>query len=72
MLRRILGLAVFAVIVWLVLKVAFGVLGTLIGLAFTVLWLAAIGFVCYVILRVFSPTAADRLRDLIRGGPKPA
>lgn len=36
MIRSVLGFALFAVVVWLVLKQAFGILGTLIGLAFTV------------------------------------
>jgi len=67
MIRRILGFALFAVAVWLVLKIALGILGTLIGLAITVLVLAAMGYVFYLVLRVFSPAAAVRVRDAIRG-----
>jgi len=69
MIRRILGFALFAVAVWLVLKIALGILGTLIGLAITVLVLAAMGYVFYLVLRVFSPAAAARVREAIRGRP---
>jgi len=69
MVRSILGFALVAVVVWLVLKIAFGILGTLIGLAITGLWLAALGYVLYLVLRVFRPATAARLRDAIRGRP---
>lgn len=73
MLRRILGLALFVVVAWLVLNVVFGLVGTLVGLAITVLWLAAVGFLFYLVLRVFSPRTADKVRDMISGRPvKPA
>lgn len=67
MIRSILGFALLAVVVWLALQIAFGILGTLIGLAIVVLWLAAIGYVCYLVLRVFSPSTAARVREAIRG-----
>ena len=72
MFRSILGFALFAVVAWLVLKIVFGLLGTLIGLAMTVLWLAAIGFLFYLVLRVVSPSTADKLRDKIKGKPADA
>ena len=67
MLRSILGFAVFAVVAWIGLKIVFGLLGGLIGIAMTVLWLAAIGFLFYLVLRMLSPSTADRLRDVIKG-----
>ena len=67
MLRSILGFAVFAVVAWIGLKLVFGLLGGLIGIAMTVLWLAAIGFLFYLALRIISPSTADRLRDVIKG-----
>lgn len=67
MLRSILGFAVFAVVAWLGLKLVLGLLGGLIGIAMTVLWLAAIGFLFYLVLRMLSPSTADRLRDVIKG-----
>ena len=69
MIRKILGFALLAVAVWLVLRIAFGILGTLIGLAITVLWLAALGYLFYLVLRVFSPATAAKVRDAIRGRP---
>lgn len=72
MIRKILGFAVLAVAVWLVLKIAFGVLGTLVGLAITVLWLAGLGYLFYLVLRLVSPAAAARVRDAIRGRPASA
>jgi uncharacterized membrane protein len=47
----------------------FGILGSLFGLAMTVLWLAAIGFLFYLALRLVSPSTADKVRDMIKGRP---
>ena len=69
MFRSILGFALLAVVAWLGLKLVFGILGSLAGLAMTVLWLAFIGFVVYVALRLVSPRTADRIRDMIKGRP---
>lgn len=67
MFRSILGFAIFAVLVWIGLKLIFGLFGVVMSLLMTVLWLAAIGFIIYVVLRVISPSTADRVRDTIRG-----
>ncbi len=67
MFRSILGFAILAVVAWLALKLIFGILGSLAGLAMTILWLAALGFLVYLGLRLVSPSTADRLRDTIRG-----
>ena len=67
MFRSILGFAVLAVVAWLALKLVFGILGSLFGLAMTVLWLAAIGFLFYLALRLVSPSTADKLRNMIKG-----
>jgi hypothetical protein len=67
MFRSVLGFAIFAVLVWIGLKIIFGLLSGLMGILMTVLWLAAIGFIFYVVLRVISPATADRVRDTIRG-----
>ncbi|PYP12915.1 MAG: hypothetical protein DMD56_02360 [Gemmatimonadetes bacterium] len=72
MFRSVLGFAVVAVLAWLGLKLVFSVLGGLIGLAMTVLWLAAIGFIIYLVLRVVSPTTAEKIRDMIKGRPADA
>ena len=67
MFRSVLGFAIFAVLVWIGLRIIFGLLGGLMSILMTVLWLAAIGFIFYVVLRVISPATADRVRDTIRG-----
>jgi len=70
MMRNILGFALLAAVVLLVLRIGLGILGTLIGVAITVLVLAAVGYALYILLRLFSPSTAARLRDAIRGAPK--
>ncbi len=72
MFRSVLGFAVFAVLAWLGLKLVFSALGGLIGLAMTVLWLAAIGFIIYLVLRVVSPSTAEKIREMIKGRPADA
>jgi len=72
MFRSIIGFAVFAVLAWLGLKLVFSVLGGLVGLAMTVLWLAALGFIFYLVLRVVSPSTADKIREVIKGRPADA
>jgi len=67
MFRSVLGFAIFAVLVWIGLRIIFGLLGGLMSILMTVLWLAAIGFIFYVVLRVISPATADRVRATIRG-----
>ena len=69
MFRSIIGFAVLAVVAWIALKIVFGILGSLVGLLVTVLWLAAIGFVCYLVLRMVAPRTADRVREAIKGRP---
>lgn len=64
---KVFGFALFAVVVWLVLKLALGLVGTLIGLAITVGVLAGLGYACYVVLRLISPSTAAKLRDAISG-----
>ncbi len=69
MIRRIIGFALLAVLVWIVAQVAFALLGTLVGLAITVLVFAAFGYVFYLVLRLVSPSTAARVREMIRGRP---
>jgi hypothetical protein len=67
MLRSILGFAVLAVLAWFGLKIVFGLMGGLLAIAGTVLYLAALGFLFYLGLRIVSPSTADRVRDMVRG-----
>ena len=67
MFRSIIGFAVLAIVAWLGLKLVFGIVGSLFGIATTVLTLAVIGFFFYLALRILSPSTADRVRDMIKG-----
>ena len=67
MLRNIIGFAVFAVISIFLVKVFFGLFGLVLGLLGTILWLAVVGFVIYLILKFFSPDTADRVREMVAG-----
>jgi hypothetical protein len=66
MVRNVVGYAVFAAVVIMALKL----LGFVWGLLGTLLWLAFLGFVFYVILRLFAPGTADKVRDTIKGEPR--
>jgi predicted lipid-binding transport protein (Tim44 family) len=48
-------------------KVLFGVFGLVLGLLGTVLWLALVGFVIYLILKFFAPGTAARVREMVGG-----
>ena len=67
MFRSIFGFALFALVAWLALKIVFGILGGLVGLAMTLLMFAAVGFVFYLVLRMISPSTADKIRTVIKG-----
>ena len=69
MLRNIIGFAIVACLAWLGIMFMFSIFGGMIRLAGTVLWLAALGFMIYLVLRVVSPSTADKIRDMIKGRP---
>ena len=54
----------------LVLKVALGLVGVLMGLIVSILVLAAMGYAFYIVVRVLSPSTAERIRQAIRGTPR--
>jgi len=72
MFRSILGFALLAVVAWVALNLILGLFGFVIGLAMKLVWLAAIGFLFYLALRLISPSTADKLRDAIKGRPSGA
>jgi hypothetical protein len=67
MLRNLFGFAVFAVLAMVLLKVVFGLFGLVLGLLGAVLWFAFLGFVIYMILKLFAPDTAARVREMIAG-----
>lgn len=69
MVRSVVGFAGFAVVALLALKLLSGLFGIVFGLFGTILWFAFWGFVFYLILRVIWPSAADRVKETIKGKP---
>ncbi len=71
MIRTFLGYAVLAVVGFFALKLIFGLLSIAFSLFIGLLWLAAIGFAVYLILKVISPDLARRVHDTIAGNKAP-
>ena len=71
MIRSVVGFAGVAVVAMIALKLLGGLFGFAISIFMMLLWLAFWGFVLYLVLRVFAPGLADRMRGVIRGD-KPA
>jgi hypothetical protein len=67
MVRKILGFAVLAVVAYFALQLAFSLLGVALGLAMTLLQLAAVGVVVYWVLKLIAPSTARKVDDVIRG-----
>lgn len=65
MLRNLFGFAVLAVVTVFLLKVVFSLFGLVLGLLGAVLWFAFVGFMIYLVLKVFAPGAAARVREMI-------
>ncbi len=72
MLRTMLGYAILAVIAFFALKLIFWLLGAAFTLLITVAWLAAIGFACYLVLKLIAPDTARRVHETISGRHRPA
>lgn len=72
MLRTIFGYAVLALIGFLALKLVFGLLGFVFTLAIGLIWLAAVGFALYLVLKLISPGTARRVREVVNGKERPA
>jgi hypothetical protein len=67
MMRTILGYAVLAVVGLFALKLVFGLLSIAFTLFWAALWLALLGFIFYLVLKVISPGTAARVREAIKG-----
>ena len=69
--QKLLGYSLLAIGAMFLWRVLTGLFGLLMGLVFSLLWLAFVGFIIYLIIRVFSPSTADRIQEMI-SGKKPA
>ena len=67
MVRTMVGFAGVAIVAMIALKM----LGALFGFAISIIWtlciLAFWGFVIYLVIRIFSPSTADRIRSTVKG-----
>jgi hypothetical protein len=67
MFRNLVGFAVFAVVALLAFKLLFGLFGLFLGLFISLVWLAFWGWLFYLLIKVLSPTTAERIREVISG-----
>jgi hypothetical protein len=67
MLRNLFGFAVLAVVTLFLLKVVFSLFGLMLGLLGVVIWCAFVGFMIYLVLKLFAPETAARVREVIAG-----
>jgi hypothetical protein len=67
MVRAVVGYSALAVIGIVALKLLFGLLGMAFQLIWAVMWLAALGFIFYLIIKIISPSTAAKVRETIRG-----
>ena len=67
MLRNLLSIGVVAILGLFVLKVAFGILGPLVGLLMLLLGvalkIALVALLIYLVLRILSPSTATKIRS---------
>jgi hypothetical protein len=72
MVRGLAGFAGFFILFIFGMKLIGFLIGGLLGLVFKLLWFAFLGWMIYTIIRVLSPSTADRIREVIRGKPSEA
>ena len=70
MIRTLVGYAAVGVIGFVVVKLLFSIVGLALSLLWTLLWLAAIGFLFYLVLKLINPDAARRVREKVSGQGK--
>ena len=67
MVRALVGYAVLAIVGIIAIKLVLAAVGIVWQLAWAVLWLALLGFIFYLILKVISPKTARKVKDAVRG-----
>ena len=71
MVRTVFGVGVMAIIGIVALKLIFGVFGALVGLFFLLLIMAIkiafFGAIIYIVIRIFSPDSARKIRETFTG-----
>jgi hypothetical protein len=69
MVRSLVGFAGIAIVALIALRLFSMIFGFALSLVGVLLWLAFWGFIIYLVLRIFAPGLADRMRGVIRGKP---
>lgn len=72
MVRGLVGFAGFFVLFVFGMKVIGFLIGGLIGLVLKLVWFAFLGWMIFTLIKVISPSTADRIREVIRGKPSEA
>ncbi|MGE0351802.1 MAG: hypothetical protein AB7I33_01635 [Gemmatimonadales bacterium] len=67
MLRSILGFAILAVLAFFGLNLIFSFFGIIVGLAVKILIWAVIGFGIYLVIKMFSPSTASKVKETVTG-----
>ncbi|HWA15584.1 MAG TPA: hypothetical protein VG817_04070 [Gemmatimonadales bacterium] len=67
MFRTVIGFALLAIVAFFALNLFFGLFGIALHLVGKLLWLAFLGFIVYLVLRVFAPGTADKVKEAISG-----
>jgi hypothetical protein len=71
MLRTIFLLGLFVLLGIFALRLVFGVLGGIVGIALwlliNALWICVLGLIVYLVIRVFSPNTARKIREKLSG-----
>ena len=67
--RSLIGFAILAVVGIFALKFLFSILGWAVSIFVQLLIWAAMGFVLYLIIKVLSPSAAGKIREVVTGKP---
>ena len=69
MIRNMLGFAALGVVAMIAIKFIFSIFGIIVSLFMALVWFAFVGFLIYMVLRVLSPSTADRVKEMISGKP---
>lgn len=72
MVKGVAGFAGFFLLFVLGMKVFGLIFGGILGLVLKILWFAFLGWLIYTVIRILSPSTADRIRDTIKGRPSEA
>ncbi len=65
MVRALAGYSVLAIIGIFAFRLLLGLLSIAFNLLWAVLWLAVLGFIIYLVLKVISPNTARRVKETI-------